>query len=635
MRPAMLDLHIELIHQRAHDFRLKMALYRPDQDAPLNPLETARPIVSLDPTACPDPFQGDAAGRWLGEQLLADPASLTAWEWVLGASDGQLLRLRLELDDELQQLPWEALLLPHVGQVALSERILLSRFMFVSRQQTPPAAATDRLQLVAAVASPSDIFDNYRLPRPDTATFLAPIEALLSPADGPIRAGRVELQTVPATLAALTEAQRAGGDILYLACHGAYGKAGPVLYLENEAGETSPVTAADFVASWRQLDRLPRLVILISCQSAGTNTGNDPLQSLSAQLVAMGVPAVLAMLGNIRFQTAQLLLPPFFASLLSDGIIDRALAVGRQAIADQTDAIAPVLFMRLSSGQLFGQDYLLDIIDRFRAHDDYALFAAGNYYDLPVDVLTVEADQMLSQLDRSGSTETGARDLNQVFDSYFAPARSQRPELLVLVGAYGTNRTTQLRQIAWRALSQRQPDLLPLYVDLADFAKVRRNTREALLQLMLAALQAVRPQLTRPELRELLREGPRFRLLFDRSDALAAADRRRAWTDILAFAQQYPRHDLTVSAVPDSELAFLEQFADVEVVRLYIQPLAIRKLRRFLKHGPFPANLFERIRRARLTDLATLPYFMVRILRQAQFDDLADSRADVHATVAG
>ncbi|MCA9987611.1 MAG: hypothetical protein KDE59_25050, partial [Anaerolineales bacterium] len=285
------------------------------------------------------------------------------------------------------------------------------------------------------------------------------------------------------------------------------------------------------------------------------------------------------------------------------------------------------LFMRLNSGQLFGQDYVLDIIDRFRAHDDYALFNGGNYYDLPVDVLTVEADQMLSQLDRSGSTETGARDLNQVFDSYFALQQPRGPELLVLVGAYGTNRTTQLRQIVWHALEQRQPDLLPLYIDLSDYAKVRRNTREALLQLMLRALQAVRPGLSRIELRELLREGPRFRLLFDRGEFLAEAERQRAWTEILVFAQNHPRHDLAVSAVPDSELDFLEQFAEVAVIRLYIQPLAIRKLRRFLKNGPFPADLFERIRRARLTDLATLPYFMVRILRQVEFDDLADSRA--------
>ncbi|MCB0019442.1 MAG: hypothetical protein KDE09_16745, partial [Anaerolineales bacterium] len=194
----MLDLHIELIHQRDHDYRLKMSLYRPDQDAPLNPLETARPIITLNPADCPNPLQGGDPGRWLGQQLLADPAVSTAWEWALGASGGQLLRLRLELDDELHRFPWEALILPHVGQVALSERILLSRFMFVSRQETVPAVAAGRIKLITAVAAPTDI-EAYGLARPNRAAFLEPIAALLDPAaderppHATIRPGRVSL----------------------------------------------------------------------------------------------------------------------------------------------------------------------------------------------------------------------------------------------------------------------------------------------------------------------------------------------------------------------------------------------------------------------------------------------------------
>jgi hypothetical protein len=83
--------------------------------------------------------------------------------------------------------------------------------------------------------------------------------------------------------------------------------------------------------------------------------------SLSTRLVETGVPAVLAMQGNITMQTVEDFMPVFFKELQRDGVIDRAMAVARQTIRSRPDWWMPVLFLRLKSGRIwyvpgFGED---------------------------------------------------------------------------------------------------------------------------------------------------------------------------------------------------------------------------------------------------------------------------------------
>ena len=625
MATTIPDLHLELIHREDHLYRLKMSLYWPGQDAPANPLAAHRPLVSLDPSAMPDPVKdGGDPGIWLGAQLLADPMARAAWDWVLGRVGDKALRLRLELDDELQQFPWELITLPFVGRVSLSERVLFSRFMFISRNQSTPKKRTNHLEITLALANPTDIQKSYKLPRPEPKQFLTPIHDLLL-----TKGSRVSVTKCKASLHALNSQLRRGCDILYLACHGGMGSEGPVVYLtQDEGNKTNFIKVSDFIAAWQKLEQLPRLVILVSCQSAGQQFGTDPLATLASQLVALGVPAVVAMQGNVLFDTAQTFLTPFFANLLADGIIDQAMAVARQTIADRPDAAVPVLFMRLSSGQLFSQDEILDLIDALRRSDDYGLFAHGHYFDLPVDVVAAEARHSLTQLDRSGTTDTGARNLNRAFERYFEQNHDEEPEILALIGAYGTNRTTQLLQIAWQALEQRDSKLLPLYISLLDFADARRRARDPILQLIYQAIHQHWPNISKEEVRELIQNGPRLRLLFDRGNGLKAEFRQAAWQAILDFAEQHPRHNYVLTAWPGGDDLLLSLPTNTRIVRFYIQRLASRKIRRFLQRSVQEPHLYEQLRRSRLADLATLPYFLVRILRQAANGNLARSRAN-------
>jgi hypothetical protein len=102
----------------------------------------------------------------------------------------------------------------------------------------------------------------------------------------------------------------------------------------------------------KELQQQPRLVVLASCQSAGKGNGNV-LQAIGPQLAQAGIPAVIAMQGNISMDSVKKFMPVFFTELYKDGQIDRALSVARGIIRDAQDFWMPVLFMRLKSGRVW------------------------------------------------------------------------------------------------------------------------------------------------------------------------------------------------------------------------------------------------------------------------------------------
>src|SRR5207253_1390745 len=112
------------------------------------------------------------------------------------------------------------------------------------------------------------------------------------------------------------EALREEPDILYLVCHGGMVDGEPQLLLEDDAGKTAPASGDDLVEAFKGLRNLPRLVVLISCQSGGDaaappgSPGADRavLAAVGPRLAEAGVPAVLAMQGDLDKATARLFL---------------------------------------------------------------------------------------------------------------------------------------------------------------------------------------------------------------------------------------------------------------------------------------------------------------------------------------
>ena len=74
---------------------------------------------------------------------------------------------------------------------------------------------------------------------------------------------------------------------------------------------------------------------------------------LGPQLARAGIAAIVAMQDDVSMRTAQEFLKTFFAELDVDGVVDRAVAVARLAVADEADWWVPVLFSRLKRGRTY------------------------------------------------------------------------------------------------------------------------------------------------------------------------------------------------------------------------------------------------------------------------------------------
>jgi hypothetical protein len=302
-------------------------------------------------------------GLLLGRSLLGHDKVRSCLDRARAAVQTTERRLRLRLcierwSSELHGLRWETLRDPQTGRSLLTDdNILFSRHLGSFDMRPVRLRSKTDLRALVAVANPSDLGD-YR----PGGRALAPIDVAAE-----VRRAREGLDGISVaelagsprvTLGAILDRLRDDYDILYLACHGALIEREPRLWLEGADGGTRPTSGQDLVDGLARLHRLPRLVVLASCQGAGT--GQDArsddegvLAALGPRLAEAGVPAVVAMQGNVFQRTVARFMPVFFRELRRDGRIDRAMGQARFEARDEPDHWAPVLYTRLVSGRLW------------------------------------------------------------------------------------------------------------------------------------------------------------------------------------------------------------------------------------------------------------------------------------------
>ncbi len=298
-------------------------------------------------------------GRTLALQLFADKEIEQRFVRVEEAAlvQSRFLRLSLRIDpsaQDLQSLRWELLRHPRTDAVlATSEALLFSRFMISADFRPVQLRGRAKLSaLIAISAPPAATLTRMGLATVDFDGELARVKAALT---------GIEVHTLggpgsPFTLDRMIAALREGVDILYLVSHGMLGSHHGIaaLILQDEAGEAKPVECADLAQRITELQSRPRLVVLASCQSAGDGSHLEQTVGTLASLLAdVGVPAVLGMRGYITMATVEAMMPVFFAELLRDGQIDRALAVARGRVRGHLDSWMPALYIRLKSGRLW------------------------------------------------------------------------------------------------------------------------------------------------------------------------------------------------------------------------------------------------------------------------------------------
>jgi hypothetical protein len=290
----------------------------------------------------------------LTKAFFEPPPLQVAFAEALASAQSQDLPLRLRLligssAPELHNLRWELLRNPKTNaSLATDEMILFSRYLSSTDWRPVKLLSKGDLKALIVVANPSDL-GNYKLAAIDEAGEIQRAQKGLDQIQStllPKGTARATLNNIIASL------QDQPCDILYLVCHGFVANGLPILCLENGEGKMERVFGNDFVTRIHELHNRPRLVVLISCQSAGKGSG-DALTAIGPRLAEVGVPAVLAMQDKLTMQTAEEFLPIFFRALHKDGQIDHALSVARGAIRHRPDYWIPVLFMRLKSGRLW------------------------------------------------------------------------------------------------------------------------------------------------------------------------------------------------------------------------------------------------------------------------------------------
>ena len=334
-----------------------------------------------DPAAAPG--EGDAAlagvGRRLSEDFLAGPAGAAlAGRVAEAAALNEVLELGLEVAEPgLTDLPWEALEVPEAsGELAEAggSPLVLHRNVALYRLvgglgTVPVHKVRGPLRLLVAIASP----ETAEAELLDYEAELARIVAAVEPARKQGKGGAYVRVLNEGSLAAIHTAlaeDPEGFHVLHLSCHARPGE----LLLETADGHP------ELVAARRLLDEgvpagadLP-MVVLSGCSTglaarqerlhpgaaaqvppAGTPTdpdgpglkqddrGEAVLASFAGDLVAAGVPMVLAMQAPVTDRYATALSAEFYRRLATDATPDPllALAGARRAAERDRQALPP------------------------------------------------------------------------------------------------------------------------------------------------------------------------------------------------------------------------------------------------------------------------------------------------------
>ncbi len=352
------ELTLNLTRHAQVGYRLEMRFVQPGSQSEVDPAAGQDLRFDFDPNALDTAASAEAYGRTLAGFLFKDELVRTAFKQAQAVAQSLDLPLRVRLQAapdarEIHALHWETLYDSQGGQPLFSgEKVLFSRFLSSAAWDKVSLRPKRALRALLVVANPSDL-DVYGLEAVDVSGETGRARQAL---------GEIQAEVLPspatqerASLEAMINRLRQGSyDILYIVAHGRTRKEESFILLENEQGEAARVSGEELTTQLLTLDKLPILVALIACESAG-EAASPALSAIGPRLAEAGVPAVLAMQGKISIPTAGKFAPVFFQELADEGVLDRAAGAARNAVRDQPDFWMPALFTRLKNNLIYGE----------------------------------------------------------------------------------------------------------------------------------------------------------------------------------------------------------------------------------------------------------------------------------------
>lgn len=285
--------------------------------------------------------------------------------WTDFVNQHEQRRLRLVLDRQVPDLPWEALRDPHVLNGFLARQFSVTRYIPTSPALQPLDIGDAPLRMLVVFADPDgDLAKASAIENERTA-----IQDALQAAT---ERGRLGIDFVEAgagpTLAGI-KAKVADHPyhILHYFGHGRNTNRGRLNFEGARRGELAPV-GWDDLRDVLQLT-LPnlRLVILNACELARPGedpVGYTPFNNLARSFLHAGVAMVVAMQYPIRAGTATTFAGSFYRhlgsySFASAAAVEAAVMEARNAISNQQNAvewITPVVFTRMKDDVIFRID---------------------------------------------------------------------------------------------------------------------------------------------------------------------------------------------------------------------------------------------------------------------------------------
>lgn len=333
--------------------------------------------------------------RWLEERRLDDDleAQIQLGEFLAGLllppyarqmfaaslarlTEGQGLRLRLRLADELADFPWEYIYIQEAhgertsgGFLALDPRISIVRHEAVAVPGDWFEAPSTR-RVVVAMASPSGYpkLENLAQEQDKLREALEKVEgvkAVFVPKSLKTPGGADQGASLKDLIFALMERT----DVFHFSGHGEFAaEMGPAfgtkigrggILLADEHNRPFPASAEQLAETLR--GKGVRLVVLGACET-GRRDGYNVWSGVAAALLKAGIPAVIAMQYKIKDPLAAAFSEALYRALVAGYTVDEAVSLGRAAIRVEAiaqnmthirDWAAPVLYLRAPGGVVF------------------------------------------------------------------------------------------------------------------------------------------------------------------------------------------------------------------------------------------------------------------------------------------
>lgn len=590
-------------------------------------------------------------GRELFARLFAPPVDQVFLRALNAAiRNDRILRVLLWLDSQdstLHDIPWE-LLYYHTGgdetpqPLAASPHLTFARYIGTDRQPFTPIS-TRPLTLSLLVAAPKDLgsADGWHDLIPINRDFEH--QHLTASLDTASNARQITLtKPAPVTPATLHQTLHAGTNVLVFFGHALHHPTyGTRLVLEDPLTHDAVLyDGNELVAQLRQLapTQRPALIVLTACNTAAVQHTTpapapaDQLQPsapalLAAQLVnAGGVPAVLAMQRLVDIRLARTFTATLNEQLLRHGNLDLAVRNTRQRIFQHDDPAwgTPVLYMRMSNGQLFTPNVHLEYLQLLREDERLVRWQRDEY--IHMHALAVPPERSWHLLHTNPHDAPAGRDAIETLRQTLLHDPTTPPTPIFFVGKPRSGQTTSVLRLTSDLVEAalQQDDYrrsIPVYVPLDTYQHQYGSNRlaETIIQAASTITPAIRPELEELLLREREQRTPtRYIWLLDGFESIPEGLRTEAAHAIQQLVKRLPAHRVLVSTVDEAFRSV--SFPQARVVLL--QPLNDRLIQHYLaqRYGEQARVLMRRLQEARLMELATDPSLLRMIAERLMQD---------------